>query len=940
MSKTHILKTIVALLTFQFVLVFGQTTGKISGKVTDAKTGAPLIGTNIIIESAGTGAATDGNGDYFIINLPPGNYDVKAQMIGYDPVIVQNVRVSVNRTSYVNFDLKMGMIEGEAVVVEANVITTKRDQTSTVKNVSSEVMDLLPVEDVNSVVSMQAGVVQGHFRGGRSTEVSYMIDGMQVDDAFGGSGRAVEIEKEAIADLEVITGTFNAEYGRAMSGIVNAVTKTGSNEFHGGFSGGLANYYTSNDDIFIGLKAGEIDRNKDFKINLSGPIIKDHLHFFLNYRTRDNKNHLNGVRRFEVDNLSDYTGENKSFWYTEQTGDSSYVPMDRDIMKSLMAKVSTRLFNRINLSLLYTSNTDEWNNYDHSFKYNPDGRGTAHRNSNMIAFTLNQSLSRKLFYEAKIQRMENNFGWYVYENPLDSRYVHDIYLTNYGPGFFTGGQQKGHTLRDMVQNNFKFDATWQMTKNHKVKMGAQYIQHNLDNTYRTILNEYRNTEKEGEYYWTVLDDGSLKIKYDSSYAPTTMPDSTVYSDIYTAKPKEVSAYFQDEISYGDLVLNIGLRYDRFDPATDVPTQWRNPDNGIFFPLLDDDGNYIYENGDIIPLDADGNPIEEVADPERMSKYVPADVKQQISPRIGLSYTLAKTAVLHFSYGHFFQNPQMESMYQNHSFVIPPGDFSTVLGNPNLKAEKTVQYEVGLWQKMNDYMDFDVALFYRDIYDLLSTRVQSTYNQIQYGQYTNKDYGNVRGLELKYNMFWNNISAIMNYTLQYTRGVADNPNQTFDRAGNNMDPIPKLIPMSWDQRHTMNVSLGYNNPKFGGTIVAYYNSGTPYTWSPISESVLSRVNLYNNNAWQPSGVSVDFNSYYNMRLSNNISLRFTLSIYNVLDTKNTNWVNSATGRAYTSIVRESDLLGHRSNFNEYKDTYQNPAMYSSPRRIKLGMGINF
>ena len=258
MLKTHIFKIFIVLMIFQVVFLFAQTTGKISGKIVDAKTGDPLIGTNVIVENLNTGAATDGNGDYFVINLPPGNYDIRASMIGYEPMIMKNVRVSVNRTSYVNFDLRQGMLQGEAVIVEAKKITTKRDQTSTVKNVSSEIMDLLPAEDIASIVGMQAGVVNGHFRGGRNTEVSYMIDGMQVDDSFGGSGKAVDVETDAISDLEVITGTFNAEYGKAMSGIVNAVTKSGSNDFHGGFSGALSNYFTGNDDIFIGLDAGEL----------------------------------------------------------------------------------------------------------------------------------------------------------------------------------------------------------------------------------------------------------------------------------------------------------------------------------------------------------------------------------------------------------------------------------------------------------------------------------------------------------------------------------------------------------------------------------------------------------------------------------------------------------------------------------------------------------
>jgi outer membrane receptor protein involved in Fe transport len=790
-------------------------------------------------------------------------------------------------------------------------------------------MELLPVEDVGSIVSMQAGVVNGHFRGGRTTEVSYLIDGMQVDESFGGEGKTVEIETEAISDLEVITGTFNAEYGRAMSGIVNAVTKTGSNEYHGSFSGAMGNYYTANDDIFLGLEAKDIDRNKDFKINLSGPIIKDHLHFFLNYRFRNNKNYLNGIRRFRVTDYSDYySSDNPEFWYTEQTGDSAYVSMDKDIMQSFMGKVSTRLFEKFNLSLLYTMNEDEWHSYDHAFKYNPDGMAASHRNSNMLAFTLNQSVSQRLFYEFKYSRIENNFGYYVYKNPQDSGYVHDVYLSDAGPGFFTGGQQKGHTLRDLLQDNLKFDLTWQITKNHKIKAGLIYIQHDLDNKERTIRNLYADKPEESEFNWIVLDDGTMKIDY-PNYVPVTMSDSTVYSDIYRVKPMEFATYMQDEISYGDLVMNIGLRYETFDPATKYPTQLRNPDNSSFFPLVDEAGNVM--------KDEEGN---EIPDPERMSSYKNADVKSQISPRLGLSYTLAKTAVLHFSYGHFFNNPPMYAMYQNHSFLIPPSDYGTVLGNPNLKAEKTVQYEVGLWQQLNDYMDIDVALFYRDIYDLLSTKIVSTYNQVEYGLYTNKDYGNVRGLEIKYNMFWHKVSAIMNYTLQYTRGVADNPTQTYTRAGDSMDPIPKLIPMNWDQRHTFNISLGYSDKNFGGTLTGYYNSGTPYTWAPISENVLSRVNLYSNNAWQPSGISVDFNGYYSIKLKDNLSLRFTLAIYNLFDRLNENWVNAATGRAYTAIVRENDLNNHRSNFNEYKDTYQNPAMYSAPRQIKIGMGITF
>jgi hypothetical protein len=219
-------------------------------------------------------------------------------------------------------------------------------------------------------------------------------------------------------------------------------------------------------------------------------------------------------------------------------------------------------------------------------------------------------------------------------------------------------------------------------------------------------------------------------------------------------------------------------------------------------------------------------------------------------------------------------------------------------------------------------------------------VITTYNQIRYGLYSNKDYGNARGLEVKYDLRWGNVTAFLNYTLQYTRGNADNPTFNFSREGENLDPIRILIPMSWDQRHTLNVTVGYHKKNYGATLTAYYNSGTPYTWQPISASILSRINLLPNNAWQPSTYSVDFAGYYTIPLSRWSNIRFELNIYNLFDRLNEVWVNPQTGRAYTAIIRETDIAGHRSDFNEYIDRVQNPSMFSAPRLIKFGIRFVF
>jgi outer membrane receptor protein involved in Fe transport len=363
------------------------------------------------------------------------------------------------------------------------------------------------------------------------------------------------------------------------------------------------------------------------------------------------------------------------------------------------------------------------------------------------------------------------------------------------------------------------------------------------------------------------------------------------------------------MEYDEMVINFGVRYDYFDPNTFYPSQRRNPANQQSAPVP-------------------------------QSTYPKAAPQTQISPRLGISYQLSGLALLHFSYGHFFQMPPMYALYQNHSFQVEPRDWQTTMGNAQIKAEKTVQYEIGLWQQIAEGMGVEVSLFYRDIYDLLSAQIFTTFDQVRYGLYSNKDYGNAKGLELKYDFAKGSFTANLNYTLQYTRGNADNPRFTFDRAGNNQDPIPVLIPMSWDQRHTLNATAGYNTRKLGATMIGYYNSGRPYTWTPLLENRLSDVNLYTNNSRQPGGFNVDMTGYYNLRMIGGVDLRLTLSIYNLIDRLNEAFVNAETGRAYTEIITASDLASHRSDFNEYIDRVHNPAMYSAPRYVKLGMGISF
>lgn len=890
-----------------FSIVYPQTTGKISGKISDAMTGTALIGTTIVIENSNWGATSDINGEYFIINIPPGSYNLKVSMIGFETVILKEVNVSVNRTTAANFKLNETVIQGKEVLITADKISNKKDQTSSIRNVNADQIKSLPVENVDGVVQMQAGVVAGHFRGGRIDEVSYLVDGLNVNEASDRS-RTVRIEKEVVSEVEVITGTFNAEYGNAMSGIVNIVTKDGGNDVHCSVSVNSSNYYTSHKDVFIGLKDNDFLRTKDYHLYLEAPIIKNIVSFVMNGRYQDIKNQFNGIRRFEPDNFSNFLTGDSSQWYSEHTGDNSIVPMGTGKDYSLFGKLSIKPFTSIRTSITYTlNNTDEkW--YSHFWKYNPDGRSTNHQRTDMLIFQLNHTLTNSLFYELKFSYLKNYNGMYLYDDYLDERYIHDEYSRSSGAWFSTGGQDKNYSKKTSKDYNVKFDITYQLNKNHIFKSGVTYTNHNIDQFNVVIRNLYAGQANELDYTYDSLTNKRVYL----NYKPTIITNSSIYSDIYKVNPVEFSGYFQDKMEYEFMVINLGLRYDYFDPATSYPSQLRNPANQLSFP----------------------------DNPDYMSTYPKAKANYQLSPRFGIAYQLGDAALLRFSYGHFFQMPPLYALYTNPQHIVGVEDYATTMGNPLVKPQKTIQYEVGLWQQLIQGMSLEIAVFYRDIYDLLSTRIITTFNQIRYGLYSNKDYGNARGLELKYEFNSGSFSAGMNYTLQFTRGNADNPIFSFNRAGSNMDPVNILIPMSWDQRHTLNINVSYNTEVYGISSTAYYNSGTPYTWAPISESPLFRVNLPPYNSSQPSQLSVDLSAFYTLLKFNNYKLQLTLLAYNIFDALNEVSVYSRTGKAYTDIVRSTDISSHRSDFNDYYDVIHDPSMYGAPRSVKMGLTFSF
>jgi outer membrane receptor protein involved in Fe transport len=904
-----------------------QTTGKLSGKIVDGKSGDPLIAVNVMIVGTNLGAVTDLAGEYYILNIPPGTYRLRATLVGYEPVVMQSLVVSVNRTTVADFKLSERVIEGQEVVVTAPLIEQRKDQTSSIRNVTSDQIKALPVENVDQVVALQAGVVRGHFRGGRADEVAYLLNGVRVQDAYG-LGRSVNVENDAISEVEVITGTFNAEYGNAMSGIVNNVTKDGGNEFRGSGSISASNFATPHTYNFTGLTVSrlqDVTRSKDYKVYLEGPIIRDGLSFLVNGRYQDNVGARNGIRRFMPDNYSNWPAADPASWHSDHTGDNAVVPMDYNTTATAYGKLSLNPLQEIRASVDYTYNYYKGKSYNHFYKFNPEGVPTNYSTSQLLSAKLNHTLSSSLFYEASASYIKNWNAYYLFENPMQTlkntaggdiinrvglpvyAYVSDQYAaqTSYNPGFSTGGQDKSWSQNWIEDYNLKIDGTWQATKQHTIKSGFDYTKHGIHRFNTTVQNSYGSDESRS------YDDSVTGMRTYLYYKPSLPTAITSGADIYVVKPLEYSAYVQDKMEFDYMVINVGLRFDCFIPNASYPSEPRNPSNALTYP----------------------------DNPEKMSVYLTAPAKRQLSPRFGISYKLAETALLRFSYGHFFQMPPLYALYTDYWHTVL-GDYQTVMGNPLLKPQKTIQYEAGLWQQLNPNMSCEVAVFYRDIYDLLSAVTVQTFNAIHYGLYSNKDYGNARGLELKYDYVAGDFSASVNYTLQYTRGNANSPTFTFTREGGKLDPVNLLIPMDWDQRHTLNASLAYAHKGYGGSITGHFDSGTPYGWTPLTQSQQALVTPQPNDATRPTLFSVDLNAYVNLWSIGPARTRLTLLVYNLFDALNETAVNTTTGRANQQILLPTDIAKYTSNFSTIYDWMNDPNSYTNPRSVKVGFEVMF
>ncbi len=939
MRQTGLIAVIIALL-FTNIL-FAGTTGKLTGLVTDQETGDPLVGCSILIQGSYLGAATDNNGRYVILNIPPGKYTVSAQMIGYQKTTVKEVSISVDRTTTINFELGTETLRGEEVTVVATRDVVKKDVTSTTATVDADKINTLPVTDLGEIVEMQAGMVDGHMRGGRSGEVQYVVDGMSVSDVYDG-GQLVTVTKDQIQEIQVVSGAFNAEYGQAMSGIVNVTTKSNFPEWGGDLTLYTGDYLSSNSDIFMGIQKINPTATKNLNLSIHGPIIKNKLSVSFNTRQIYWEGHLNGRDRYNPWNIVGTVGdgeggyelyspgqdpfvdslivmnelqEGQSFdsLYTHYRdihenplGDDDYVPMQWNTNQYYHGLLGWNISNNMDLTLQGSYRDYTWQDYDRSYQLVPDGILHNNEESYNVMAKFTHSLSMRTFYNVGYSFAQKKYYNY-HENDLTVYpEIRDGLVDSYS--FKTGGTHNDRFKRRTSTHLLKFDLTSQINNVHKVKLGAQARVHELEmDSY-----ELRPPEEKTSVN-PLLEDPIMNN-------PRIMDISTVYNSHYLHNPFEYSAYIQDKIELTELIINAGVRVDYFDPDGQVLADPSDP--SIYNPIKEENIN---------------TPLEERFD----YWYEDADPKLQVSPRFGASFPFTDKGIVHVSYGHFFQIPSFELLYRNPEFDLGSGTGNVgVIGNADLGAKKNVKGEIGLKQEIYPGLVLDLTAYFQDIRNLAGTRnslIDVAGGAASYNKIDNSDFAYVKGLVLTFN--YSNPAGFygtLDYTFQIAEGTASDPEDARNAATSGALPEVFLVPLDWDQRHTVNLNAGYDAENWGINTVGNFGSGLPYT--PIMTSDISTT--LNNSQVKPYTLRFDMNAYYVTNLLG-YEQRWFVRVKNLFDRLNITEVYPRSGEAgFTPEQARVEALELLEVVNTVDDWFTNETYYSEPRRVEVGVTISF
>lgn len=1045
------MKRVIALLSLVVlpVMIFAQTSGKLSGVVRSTD-GTPLAGSNVVLEGTTMGAATDENGQYYVLDVAVGTYTIRADYIGYKTHTVKNIRVSVGLTTGLDFLLQVAAVAGEEVIVTAERPLINLNATNTNPIIDAEIVQALPMRDLTDAVDLQAGVVDGHVRGGRTGDNAYYLDGVLLRDAWTGENLTQGISQRVIGEISIQQGGLGAEYGNANGGVMLVTTQSGGSKWTGS-----AEFVTD-----IGTTEPGTERNKLYSygnqlmnFSVGGPI-SDNIRFYLSVENEKNADHAPTWGTIPFADVKEYQGAlsgadssaiwvggdatvglNEDYIYFEQFVRNNQSNMDSlrwayesgladpENFTTPAAWYDTTYVTAKNYAQLYgpaRNHSDEYLRLNGNvvFDFKPfrfkvggqfwDRDHNTHTPEDQLLNWENYG-----FEEQKMSLGYINATWgisnksYVkvigsYSDATEKRYnpnhkddfeaygkrttefgSANYYFRDHGldalsiPGLvdFNGYGEQPNTYRDLNETKLglRLDYVNQMGV-HELRGGLEY--------YNTKIRFWQSTQMAEIYENLARIDVNFNGKVDVDEVPGDIDDwqFSVYRNAYVdnlgyniygdetesykqddhssapGNPINMRFYFADKLEYKDIVMNLGLAYESFDP-------------NVVAPDSDGDGWGDSDGFNNIDHTTDGR-IDRSGTAEDSYAWKTVKTHTAWLPRIGFAFPVSDKTVFRAQYGNYMQNVPLQYLYMTDSQLsanLTQGN-ATVSENPTLKPERTTSYEVGFSQQIGESAAIDIAGFYKEVRDyiLQVNRYNATRDgsDFVWNQYINGDYGVTTGFQFNVRMRRvKGFLADINYTMMWARGTGSDPASNFDISwtGDDINDYPTIINrLSYDQRHTGSVMLDYRTPQreglladLGANAVLTFGSGQAYT--PYDDQSFVYGRSWNIPVAAINSADMPWTTRLDIRIDKGFTfggkhLNFYLLILNAMNSELVNDVYGTTGQAGEDGWLETNegqvwLKAAEVNYPNvdsaglYRARLGESARWGVPRSVRFGIQFN-
>ncbi|MCE5269900.1 TonB-dependent receptor [bacterium] len=864
----HFLKT-TGLALIAAALLFGPAssvraqlnTSKIEGVVRDKTTGQPLVGAQVQIEGTRLGNVTNADGYYFILNAPPGRRSIVFSYTGYQKVIVAEQLLLAGQTTTVNADLSSTVVEIEGITVQGeSEVLVPRDNTVSKQRLTSDRISESPISKLEDLLVLEPGVQIGgeggmarglRIRGGRLGEESMVVDGVIVRNytanpfrsgygwiyeqeagSLGEDTTPLEVSTNAVEQVDIITGGFQAEYGNAQSGIINIVTREGGYQlkgsarlttdeqnprtadygynqlqmdlggpvpgipnlfYHGsGEIQGMADRYpTHADEGFRGVNQEFVDHLNDAVHN--DPVFRKLMPVYTLEELQKGRQ-----------SYADLTGKSASLWSPANPVRLPGNWMDRTLAsgKITYSPISAlKLISSVNFSRNQNSYPQsyfdngivtksqfpyrDWSKDADTTLYIPQSLARRTRTSNTLLgfdWTFLQGVKRNASLQFRYTNMRNQD---VNSASQKTNYTHDTSFLSWTPHdaqFEVESYPNRELPVDPADFHYYPDGQSFNHPNWRVEMpfslsassglyGLSYFyMREHQNNYKADIDFQLNRTNRAKMglMGTFFENDMFSVDF--------MKLSRDLSNEFNYKPRMYAFYLQNRTDLGDFVFDYGLRYDGFQPRANWGVRYGDQWGQDYFP-------------------------------KNLSK---------VSPRFDVAFPVTEKSQLRFSYGVFTQLPSMAFIYSGEN----TGD---------LDYSRTDAFEAGLSYLISDNSVLDVVAYYRDVQGNLALKEYfRDYNEY-YSQrrireyftgYTNRDNGNIKGMDITLRRrFAESFSFNLMYTMQFSRTTGSQYNSTsswgifIDPAtGEQYQPPDEIRPIDGDITHKLSVNVNHMFPE--------------------------------------------------------------------------------------------------------------------------------